>query len=111
MTTNSPHSLRVTEANHQDDAFWTMNGADFNTAQERDANYDSIPSIEQNPDADIEYTVDKLDTNGSLLEEKFITQATAEKLTGRTVEAMRAESKERNEAQRTRLLADLPAPK
>lgn len=96
MTTDPyPYALQITEANHKDDAFWTMDGAAFATQEERDGEYAKVPSIPNDDKADVQYTLDKLDAEGSLVEEKFISRAAAEALTGRKVEAMRAESKAR----------------
>jgi hypothetical protein len=84
--------LRIVEANHADDAFWTLAGRVFNSLEEMDAEFRAIPSEPRKEDSDRDYIIDKM-VGADAVDEKFVSAETVERLTGRKIGRMRAGAK------------------
>lgn len=75
--------LQITEANHADNAFWTLGGIIVDTKRERDAEFVRIPAFEHDCDNDDRcYILDVLDNDGSIVSDKEISADTARTLLG-----------------------------
>lgn len=75
--------LEITEANHTDNQFYTLGGAGWDTATERNEQYKSIPTYGHDCDNDDKcYFLDVVQPNGDRIKEKEISAATAMTLLG-----------------------------
>ena len=77
--------LQVTEANHDENAFYTLGGAGWGSAEERDEEFAAIPAYTHDCDNDNKcYLVDVIEPNGDLLDSKEISVGQAHVLLGIT---------------------------
>lgn len=80
------YGLQITEANHDEDEFFTLGGAIFDTAEERQASIDALPRFVHDcadPSVRRCYTVDVLDEDGwSIVDNIEVSETTAQELLG-----------------------------
>jgi hypothetical protein len=99
--------MQVTEAHHEDDAFYQLGGAGFRTEAETLARFKAVPENKK-PDPDNDeptYVLDLLDED-SIVDDKRITAATARRLLGEDLDTLREKAKADNAVVQARIAAD-----
>ncbi|ROR97827.1 hypothetical protein EDD28_2436 [Salana multivorans] len=80
------YGLQITEANHDENEFFTLGGAIFDTAEERQASIDALPRfVHDCADESVRrcYTVDVLNEDGwSIVDNIEVSETTAQELLG-----------------------------
>lgn len=76
------HYFYIQLVHFTDGEVFIINGAGFETAQERKSNWESIPALEPEFGATANFRVEMLDRNEQIIAEKDITRKTAIALIG-----------------------------
>ncbi|MHA7270384.1 hypothetical protein [Arthrobacter sp. HLT1-20] len=96
------HALRITEANHIDDAFWHLGIREHPRMLRILFEFNSIKSVTPAVDSECDYILDRLEGD-EWVDEKFISKETAAELLVLTIDEARAEAKAENAAMIARL--------
>lgn len=89
MSARSAAAMQITESNHLDDTTYTLGVCQSRSVLRRDFDFHSVPGVVPPPDSDMDWLLEKLDGNGLILEDKFISRETAGMLLGQPVESAR----------------------
>lgn len=101
------HKLRITEANHVDDAFWHLGIREDPRMLRILFEFNTIKGITPAPDSECDYILDRLEGD-EWVDEKFISKETAAELLDRTIDVARAEAKAEHAALIARLSQGAP---
>lgn len=85
-------ALQITEANHAENAFWILAVGEFDSRAELDDEFEQIHGAPRVDDSERDYIIDKL-VDGDIVEDKPVSAATVERITGRQIGRMRAGAK------------------
>jgi hypothetical protein len=89
---NEMFELQIVEANHAEDTFWVLAVGEFESKDEIDEKFHELPAAPRLDDSERDYIIDKM-VDGDIVEDKFVSAETVERITGRKIGRMRAGAK------------------